>query len=109
MATLISGLGGTAGYGENTFSTASGRTGNLDDGSINVNVSSVFGAAGINLYGTAYTSVFINTNGLLTFGTAEPAYTSAALTTLGQPSTSQRAARSIGILTPQRGGSSSLG
>jgi Ca2+-binding RTX toxin-like protein len=86
MATLISGLGGTAGYGENTFSTASGRTGNLDDGSINVNVSSVFGAAGINLYGTAYTSVFINTNGLLTFGTAEPAYTSAALTTLGQPS-----------------------
>lgn len=86
MATLISGLGGTAGYGENTFSTSGGRTGNLDDGSINVNLSSVFGASGLNLYGTAYTSVFINTNGLLTFGTAEPAYTSAALTTLGQPS-----------------------
>ena len=86
MATLISGLGGTAGYGENTFSTASGRTGNLDDGSINVNLSSVFGASGINLYGTTYTSVFVNTNGLLTFGSAEPAYTSAALTTLGQPS-----------------------
>lgn len=86
MATLISGLGGTAGYGENTFSTASGRTGNLDDGSINVNLSSVFGSAGLNLYGTAYTGVFINTNGLLTFGSAEPAYTSAALTTLGQPS-----------------------
>lgn len=86
MATLISGLGGAAGYGENTFSTAIGRTGNLDDGSINVNVSSVFGASGINLYGTAYSSVFINTNGLLTFGSAEPAYTSAALTTLGQPS-----------------------
>jgi Ca2+-binding RTX toxin-like protein len=86
MATLISGLGGTAGYGENTFSTASGRTGNLDDGSINVSLSSVFGASGINLYGTTYTSVFVNTNGLLTFGSAEPAYTSAALTTLGQPS-----------------------
>ena len=86
MATLISGLGGTAGYGENTFSTASGRTGNLDDGSINVSLSSVFGASGINLYGTTYTSVFVNTNGLLTFGSAELAYTSAALTTLGQPS-----------------------
>lgn len=86
MATLISGLGGAAGYGENVFSTAGGRTGNLDDGSINVNLSSVFGASGLNLYGTAYTSVFINTNGLLTFGSAEPAYTSAALTTLGQPS-----------------------
>ena len=88
MATLISGLGGTAGYGENSFTTlgAPPRTGNLDDGSINVNLTSVFGPTGINLYGTSYTSVFINTNGLLTFGTAEPAYTSAALTTLGQPS-----------------------
>ena len=86
MATLISGLGGAAGYGEGVFSTATGRTGNLDDGSLNVNLTSVFGASGLNLYGTAYTSVFINTNGLLTFGTAEPAYTSAALTTLGQPS-----------------------
>lgn len=86
MATLISGLGGSAGYGENTFSTSGGRTGNLDDGSISVNLSSVFGASGVNLYGTAYTSVFLNTNGLLTFGSAEPAYTSAALTTLGQPS-----------------------
>jgi Ca2+-binding RTX toxin-like protein len=87
MATLISGLGGTAGYGENAFSTlgAPPRTGNLDDGSINVNLSTVFGSNGLNLYGTPYTSVFINTNGLLTFGTAEPGYTSAALTTLNQP------------------------
>lgn len=86
MATLISGLGGGAGYGENTFSTSAGRTGNLDDGSINVDLSSVFGASGLNLYGTAHTSVYLNTNGLLTFGSAEPSYTSAALTTLGQPS-----------------------
>ena len=85
MATLISGLGGTAGYGENTFST-SGYTGNLDDGSINVSLNTVFGASGVNLYGTTYTSVYINTNGLLTFGAAEPGYTPAALTTLGQPS-----------------------
>ncbi len=85
MATLISGLGGPAGYGENVFST-SAFTGNLDDGSINVNVSSVFGGAGVNLYGTNYTSLFVNTNGLLTFASAEPNFTPANLTTLGQPS-----------------------
>ncbi len=85
MATLISGLGGAAGYGENSFRTAS-YTGNLDDGSTSVDLSSVFGPTGLNLYGTTYTSVFINTNGLLSFGSAEPAYTTAALTTLGQPS-----------------------
>ena len=84
MATLISGLGGAAGYGENSFRTAS-YTGNLDDGSTSVDLSSVFGPTGLNLYGAAYTSVFINTNGLLSFGTAEPTYTTAPLTTLGQP------------------------
>jgi len=86
MATLISGLGGTAGYGENTFSTADDRTGGLDDGSIKVSLSSAFGASGINFFGTAYSSIFINTNGLLTFGTANRSYSSVALTTLGQPS-----------------------
>ena len=44
MATLISGLGGAAGYGENSFRTAS-YTGNLDDGSTSVDLSSVFPAA----------------------------------------------------------------
>jgi len=85
MATLISGLGGPAGYGENLFST-SAFSGNLDDGSVNVNISSVFGGAGLSLYGNSYTSLFVNTNGLITFGSAEPNFTPTNLTTLGQPS-----------------------
>ena len=84
MAALISGLGGPLGYGENVFST-SAFTGNLDDGSINVNISSVF-AGGVNLYGASYSSLFINTNGLITFSSAAPTYTPANLTTLNQPS-----------------------
>lgn len=86
MATLISGLGGSSGYGEQSFKTTGGYSGNLDDGSMSVNLTSVFGAGGVNVYGTTYTSMFINTNGLVTFGAAEPGYTPAALTTLGQPS-----------------------
>lgn len=86
MATLISGLGGSSGYGEQSFKTTGGYSGNLDDGSISVNLTSVFGAGGVNVYGTSYTSMFINTNGLVTFGSAEPGYTPGALTTLGQPS-----------------------
>lgn len=86
MATLISGLGGTSGYGEQSFKTTGGYSGNLDDGSMSVNLTSVFGAGGVNVYGTSYTSMFINTNGLVTFGSAEPSYTPGALTSLGQPS-----------------------
>ena len=85
MAALISGLGGPTGYGENLFST-SAFTGNLDDGSVNVNITSVFGGAGLNLYGNSYTSLFVNTNGLITFGSAEPTFTPTNLTALGQPS-----------------------
>jgi Ca2+-binding RTX toxin-like protein len=86
MATLVTGLGGTSGYGEQSFKTTGGYTGNLDDGSKLIDISSVFGADGINLYGTRYTSLYINSNGLLTFNSANPSYTPGALTTLGQPS-----------------------
>lgn len=86
MATLITGLGGASGYGEQSFKTTGGYTGNLDDGSMAVNLTSVFGSGGVNVYGTNFTSMFINTNGLVTFGSAEPGYTPGALTTLGQPS-----------------------
>ena len=85
MATMTSGLGGTAGYGEQSFK-ASTITGNQDDGYINVNISSVFGATGININGTSYSSIYISTNGLITFQSGVTAYTPAALTSLGQPS-----------------------
>jgi Ca2+-binding RTX toxin-like protein len=85
MATLISGLGGTAGYGENSFRTTPLTAGNLDDGSTQVSLTSVFGAGGINVYGTSYTSVFVNSNGNLTFGGANTTFNPTALTAVGRP------------------------
>ena len=86
MAVLNSGLGGTSGYGEQSFKTTGGYTGSLDDGSRVVDVSGVFGSGGMDVYGTRFTSIYVNTNGLITFNSAQPSYTPAALTTLGQPS-----------------------
>lgn len=74
MATMVSGLGGPAGYGENLFSTATKSVGNNDDGSVAVNVTSVFGAGGINYFGTNYSSIFVNSNGNISFGAANTAY-----------------------------------
>ena len=88
MVGLISGLGGTAGYGENSVTTGTLTSGNLDDGFVKVDVSSVFGSSGLNLYGTTYTSVYISTNGILTFGSGTSSYTPTALTSLGKPSIS---------------------
>ncbi len=85
MATMNSGLGGTAGYGEQSFKTST-VTGTLDDGYVNVNISSVFGPNGANINGTSYSSIYISTNGLITFQSGITAYTPAALTTLNQPS-----------------------
>ncbi len=72
MATINTGLGGSQGVGEGSFrgttlNTANGGTGNYDDGSLRVNITSVFGPSGINYFGTNYTSIYINTNGLITF------------------------------------------
>jgi Ca2+-binding RTX toxin-like protein len=85
MATMNSGLGGTAGYGEYSFKTSS-YSGNLDDGYTTVNITSVAGASGLNINGTSYTSMYIGTNGLITFGSGVTSYTPGALTSLGQPS-----------------------
>ncbi len=71
---MISGLGGPAGFGENVFSTTAKTAGNNDDGSIQVSLTSVFGAGGLNYFGTTYTSVFINTNGTISFGAAQTAF-----------------------------------
>jgi Ca2+-binding RTX toxin-like protein len=84
MATLYTGLGGASGYGEQSFRTSS-YTGNLDDGFTQINVTSVFGAGGINFGGTSYTNVYLSTNGLISFGSGVTSYTPGALTSLGQP------------------------
>ena len=74
MATMNSGLGGAAGYGEQSFRTST-VSGNLDDGFVTVNVTSVFGAGGMNINGTNYTSIFISSNGLITFASGVTSYT----------------------------------
>lgn len=67
MATMTSGLGGPAGYGENVFSTAPKAAGGNDDGSVRVDVTSVF-EDGIDVFGTTHTDLYINSNGLIAFG-----------------------------------------
>ncbi len=79
MATMNSGLGGPAGYGEGVFSTTAKDAGNNDDGSVEVDITSVFGAGGIDFFGTSYTSIFVNSNGNISFGTANTDYQTADL------------------------------
>jgi len=69
MATMNSGLGGPAGYGENVFSTTTKDAGNNDDGSVFVDISSVFGS-GLDFFGTTYTGLYVNSNGNISFGSA---------------------------------------
>ncbi|MDT8856939.1 Hint domain-containing protein [Paracoccaceae bacterium Fryx2] len=85
MATINTGLGGAVGLGESSFRNTALTSGNLDDGSIRVNITSVFGSSGINYFGTDYTSIFINTNGLITFNAPVTAYTPTNLATLTYP------------------------
>ena len=81
MATLVSGLGGPTGYGEGVFSTATKVAGNNDDGSVFVNISSVFGTDGIDYFGTTYNGIYVNSNGNISFGAANTAYAPALSTT----------------------------
>ncbi|OJY33730.1 MAG: hypothetical protein BGP11_22995 [Rhodobacterales bacterium 65-51] len=85
MATINTGLGGPQGVGEGSFRGSALTAGNYDDGSIQVNITSVFGASGINYFGTNYTSLYINTNGLITFQAPVTAYTPSALSALPYP------------------------
>ena len=69
MATMNSGLGGPAGYGENVFTTATKAAGGNDDGSVAIDTTPVFGANGINFFGNDYATIYLNTNGTISFGT----------------------------------------
>ena len=62
MASLVNGLGGVAGFGENTLSR------NDDSYTSNVSLTPVFGASGLNFFGRNYTEISINNNGNITFG-----------------------------------------
>ncbi|MAM61672.1 Hint domain-containing protein [Maritimibacter sp. UBA3975] len=67
MATMNSGLGGPAGYGEGVYSSSPKAAGNVDDGSVYVDTSSVF-SGGIDFFGTTYGGLYVNSNGNISFG-----------------------------------------
>ena len=85
MATMNSGLGGPAGFGETVFSSATLAAGNLDDGSVEVDITPAFGVGGVNFFGTSYTSVYVNSNGLITFNGPETSYSPSGIAGLADP------------------------
>ncbi|MDX2216285.1 MAG: DUF4347 domain-containing protein [Oculatellaceae cyanobacterium bins.114] len=72
LADLISGLGGSAGFGENTAPV-------VDDTFVEIDITPVF-ANGINFFGTTYTRAFLSTNGNITFGSGSSSFTPTAIT-----------------------------
>lgn len=85
MATINTGLGGPQDVGEGSFRGSPLTAGNYDDGSVRVDITSVFGPEGINYFGTNYTSLYINTNGLITFDGPVTTYTPSNIADLGYP------------------------
>src|SRR5688572_11535485 len=71
QATLVSGLGGTAGFGTQCL-------GMNDDGSSNRIDITPFFPGGLRFFDRTHTSLFVNTNGNITFSDPEPTYTPAA-------------------------------
>lgn len=84
MGTINTGLGGPQGVGENSFIGSTLTSGNLDDGSIQVDITGAF-PEGINYFGTNYTSIYINTNGLITFNAPVTTYAPTSIATFNQP------------------------
>ncbi len=72
---LVNGLGGVAGFGENSLPA----TNDDDLTSSAINITSVF-SSGLNFYGTTYNSIYINTNGNVTLNSPERTYTASRLT-----------------------------
>jgi hypothetical protein len=89
MATMNTGMGGPEGYGTNSFSAEQAANnlaaGNLDDGSYLLDITGAFGAGGLDFFGTSYTGIYINSNGLITFDSPETAYTPVGITGYTSP------------------------
>jgi VCBS repeat-containing protein len=70
---LISGLPGESGFGTLAL-------GPSDDGSSGaIDITSVFGTGGVNFFGHHYTSLYVNNNGNISFGSPIGAYTPSAI------------------------------
>ena len=63
MANLVNGLGGAAGFGENSLDRGD------DNSSAALGLAGVF-PSGVELFGAVRTQLFINNNGNITFGSA---------------------------------------
>ncbi len=86
MATLETVTGG--GYGADSFkgTGVSGLdAGNMDDGSIAVDITAAFGGGPITYFGQTYTEIYINTNGLITFGAPVTSYTPTGIDSITVP------------------------
>ena len=75
MATLVSGLGGTAGFGENVLAPN-------DDSYQFFDISGAF-VGGIEFFGANYTGIYVNNNGSISFGAGLSTYTPSAITANG--------------------------
>ena len=74
MASLINDLGGTAGFGEFWLPAN-------DDGSTGfIDLTPIFGAQGINFFGSYYTGFYLNNNGSVTFSAASSSFTPSEIT-----------------------------
>lgn len=85
---MISGLGGSSGYGENSFKTNGvdhASYGTYDDSAVQIDVTSVFGASGINYFGTDYANIWVNSNGLITFDAHNTSYNPSGIAGLSDP------------------------
>lgn len=74
---LVAGLGGAAGYGETTLPRS-------DDGYFQIDLSALF-PDGLNVFGTRYRELFVNTNGSVSFGNGILAYAPAGLAASHSP------------------------
>ncbi|THD83600.1 hypothetical protein E7811_09990 [Aliigemmobacter aestuarii] len=73
MVSLINGLGGTVGFGENELYR------NDDGYSTAIDITSVF-QNGLNFFGTRYDNMYVNTNGSVTFNFGLSTYTPTTIT-----------------------------
>jgi VCBS repeat-containing protein len=58
---------------------------NDDGSSAPINITSIFGAAGLNFFGADYTTLYVNNNGNITFGAANASYTPTSITAGNTP------------------------
>ena len=80
MPSLVNGLGGVAGFGEGALAR------NDDGSSVAIDIRPIFGATGLNFFGTNYTTLYVNNNGNITFASSLSSYTPSPIGTgLGFP------------------------